>query len=402
MKRYSVSHKADHVLLQDFSMLVAQDRSTTAELLAHLAEVDHRRLYLAKAYSSMYSYCVNEFHMSEETALRRIRVARASHRFPAILPALADGRLTMTAVLLLAPCLIPATADELLTAAVHMGKDQVELLLAQRFPRPDVPTVLKLVGAPRGNETAFPALAHDPAPGFTPSILSPDQVVSSTAPNAVNTIGPLALEPPVPSNACNSGVSMGPLSAPPQTFDAAPTVTPTAPPTAAPVAARSKPIPLSPGRYALQVTVDQETFELLRQAKDLLGHLSPAGDLADVLKRALDVLVKQLEQRKFAETSSPRGRRSHANGRYIPAEIKRAVRQRDGGRCTFVGDNGRRCETGSMLEFDHAKPVARGGQTTEDNLRLRCRAHNQFEADCVFGAGFMLEKRKGAPTALLP
>jgi hypothetical protein len=47
-----------------------------------------------------------------------------------------------------------------------------------------------------------------------------------------------------------------------------------------------------------------------------------------------------------------------------------------------------------MLEFDHILPVARGGESTADNLRLRCRAHNQYEAERTFGAEFMRQKRE--------
>jgi len=42
---------------------------------------------------------------------------------------------------------------------------------------------------------------------------------------------------------------------------------------------------------------------------------------------------------------------------------------------------------------DHVVPVAKGGATTLKNLRLLCPAHNQYEADRTFGAGFMAEKR---------
>jgi hypothetical protein len=41
-------------------------------------------------------------------------------------------------------------------------------------------------------------------------------------------------------------------------------------------------------------------------------------------------------------------------------------------------------------------PVARGGEATVEGIRLRCRTHNQYEAECVFGAGFMSEKRAEA------
>jgi hypothetical protein len=76
--------------------------------------------------------------------------------------------------------------------------------------------------------------------------------------------------------------------------------------------------------------------------------------------------------------------------------VKRAVWQRDGGQCTFVGDTGHRCEARGDVEFDHVKEFARGGEATVDGLRLRCRGHNQHTAERTFGAEFMRRKRAEA------
>ena len=142
------------------------------------------------------------------------------------------------------------------------------------------------------------------------------------------------------------------------------------------------------------MTVGQEGRDLLRHAQALLGHALPARDLGEVFVRALKALIRELEPRKFAATGRTRPRRSAASARYVPAEIRRTVWQRDGGQCTFVGGNGHRCEARERLEFDHIEPVARGGETSVDRLRLRCRAHNQYTAECTFGREFMREKRE--------
>src|SRR2546428_1699156 len=137
MRAYKLSHLSDDELLRDLAALVATDRATTAALLAHLAEVDARRLYLPAAHPSMYSWCVHELGLSEQSAFKRIRAARTARQFPAIFPALAEGRLHGSPVLLLAPYLTPETADELLGAAAHRTNTEIEQLLAQRFPRAD-------------------------------------------------------------------------------------------------------------------------------------------------------------------------------------------------------------------------------------------------------------------------
>ncbi len=157
-------------------------------------------------------------------------------------------------------------------------------------------------------------------------------------------------------------------------------------------------LPLAPGRFALQLTIGQDTHDKLRYAQALLGHAVPSGDLAQVLDRAMDALITRLEQRRFAAAarSRPSCRRRAEDTRYVPAAIRRAVWQRDGGQCTFVSDTGHRCEARTRLEFDHIDPFARGGQATPARMRLRCRAHNQFEAERTYGADFMRHKREQA------
>jgi hypothetical protein len=159
--------------------------------------------------------------------------------------------------------------------------------------------------------------------------------------------------------------------------------------------------PLAPGRYAFQFTGSQDTYEKLRYAQALLGHVVPSGELAEVFNRALDALIARLEQRKFAATPRPRrrGLRASASARHVPAEVRRAVWARDGGQCTFVNAAGHRCPSRTRLEFDHVDPVARGGRATVERMRLRCRAHNQYAAECAFGADFMSHKREAAQRA---
>ena len=153
--------------------------------------------------------------------------------------------------------------------------------------------------------------------------------------------------------------------------------------------------PLARERFVLQLTIGQTTHDKLRYAQTLLSHQIPSGDLAMVLERALDALIPQLEQRKFAATAKPRSGhpRPTTSPRHIPAHVKRSAWQRDQGQCTFVREAGRRCAARTRLEFDHVDEVARGGEATVARIRLRCRAHNQYGAECTFGAEFMRHQR---------
>ena len=143
---------------------------------------------------------------------------------------------------------------------------------------------------------------------------------------------------------------------------------------------------LSPGRYRITFTAGAETCEKLQLAQDLLRHVIPSGDPAQIYERALDVLVDALLKEKYAATDRPRANRGQAEGsRNIPAEIKRAVHLRDRGRCRYVGPDGHRCGERAFLEFHHVRPYAVGGPCTVENIELRCRAHNVYESDAFYG-----------------
>jgi hypothetical protein len=352
VSKYSLSHLTDHALLCDLSALVAQDRVTTAELLAHIAEVDARKLYVPAAYPSMYAYCVGELRLSEDAAAKRIQAARAARQFPVLFETLADGRLHLSGACLLAPHLARETADELLAAAAGKTKSEIAELVAQRFPCPEVP--------PRVQPLGPPLVIDQHASGQVETRIEPLNPEIAQAPTAQHAPGHVEVN-----------------------------------------TARPRVKPLGPERYVLQVTIGRETHEKLRHAQALLGHQIPTGDLAQVLDRVLDLAIGRLERQKFAAAQRPRlgRRRTSANGRYIPAHVKRAVWERDGGQCTFMSEAGRRCAARARLEFDHVEPVARGGQATIDGMRLRCRAHNQYAAEETFGAAFMRHKRHEAKRA---
>ena len=378
MERYARSHLANQTLLQYAATHLGQERGSTAELLADLAEIDERKLYRPAGYESMYEYCVGELHLSEQAAYRRILAARTARRFPAIFGALADGRLHLTAVVLLAPHLRGATADELLAAATHQSKAAIERLLAARFPRPDmVSWVAPVPMSPPAQGTALQA---------EPVAVQLSSAIVAVVPTALAGRG---TEPPAaPAEAQLSPAivagqhALEPASAPP-----------------APVGPRSRVQPLAPQRFGVQFTMSQSEYDDLCYAQAPLGHQVPAGDVAPVFARALKALIPQLERQKFAATPKPRpGRRaSRADTRHIPAEVKRAVWERDGAQCTFVSQTGHWCTARTRLEFDHVQEFARGGQATVSGIRLRCRA--QFEAERTFGTEFMRSKRLAAAEA---
>jgi hypothetical protein len=327
MKTMLVDHDLpDDQLLAEVQRLAGREREATARLVAALAELDARRLYLGQGCSSMFTYCTRVLHLAEHAAYNRIEAARTARRFPVILTLLADGRVHLSAVRLLAPHLTEANHLDVLRQATHKSKREVELIVARLQPRPDVPTSVRKLPPPD-----------------SPRVMAPPTLPESQ-----------------PTAAATTGI---PVAAP----------------------RRAEVAPLAPERYKVQFTVDRNTYDKLRRVQDLLRHQIPNGDPAAIFDRALTMLLEELERKRLAATTRPRAvELTHTHGRHVPAAVRRAVWARDEGRCRFQGPAGRCTETG-MLEFHHLVPYASGGPTTAENLELRCAAHNRYEAERCFG-----------------
>lgn len=331
----SFSHLSDSEVRTEVERSAGSERVSTAHLIAILAEYDRRRLYLGDGFPSLFVYCVEALHLSESAACTRIRAARASRKWPIVLEAFLEGSVTLTTISLLASHFTDANCAALLLEARHQRKSAVERIVARLQPQSDAPSLVRRIPSP-----VIAAPVAPPQPSFP---LSP-------SPGSVESAPPAAGAEPRPV-----------------TIKVAP------PATRAVVA-------LSPERYKLQVTIDEGTRDVLKQAQDLMRHTLPSGDPAVIVARALRLLVEDLLKKKAAVTTHPRAAGAQTDGsRAIPAAVKREVWKRDRGRCTFEGLRGR-CPERSPLEFHHIVPYAMGGQATADNIELRCRAHNAYQA----------------------
>ena len=329
-------------LLEDFSRLVDEDRKNTAALVAYIAEIDRRKLYLEQACSSMFTFCTERFGMSEAVTHKRIRTGRAASRFPCILSMLARGEIHLTGVHLLASHLTEENHREVLRRAKHRTTREIEKLVAEIAPKPDVPSLIRKLPTKRASMPLSMGTEASSGTSPTPTVL-------------------------------RSGASK------PKDKSLA------------------RPVPLSPRRYKLQVTIGEETREKLDELQGLLSHQIPDGDPAKILDRALDALLVQARKKKAALTEKPRATREKKNrNRGIPARTRREVFERDAGRCSFVDARGRRCASNWQVEFHHIVPYSCGGTHAPENITLRCRAHNQYEAELDFGAGFMEARRARA------
>ena len=362
---------SDHQLLTHLQGLIQRNHTLEAELVAHLGEVDARRLYLEQACSSMFHYCVQVLHFAEAVAYKRIAVARAARRFPLVLEALEKGDLHLTGASLIAPHLDDGSAAEWVAMARFATAQEIKQRIADRKPKPDVKTSVRKSPTPRP--------AAEPIGGAF-------DAAKRGEPN------PGAMQP----IAIAAAAASSPGSRPPT---ASPFPAPL--PTPSPQKERARCEPLGAERYCIRFVADHVVHGEIQALRALLRPSIPDGDVAKILARAVSALLEQVQKRKAGVCASSRAsNRSSGSGkapsRYIPAAIRREVWAREGGRCTFVSREGRQCGAREYLEFHHRVPWVRSREHAPSNISLRCRAHNQHEAELDFGVEQMAAYRKCA------
>jgi hypothetical protein len=344
-QRAKVKSLSDDELLRRLSELNRRSRFVEAELVAHIAEVDARKLYAREAASSMHVYCTEVLKFTDFEAYLRITAARATRKYPALLTMLRDGRLHLTAVARLASHLTPENWESILYRAANRSKRETEDLIAELAPKPDVPSKMRKLPTRRSAE---PTLE-----------LVPERVPDRPRP-----------------------CSQAPEPGPPR-----------------PPVHRPRVEPLAPKRYKVQFTADQELHDTLEELQALMRTTVPDGDLAQIIKVAAIEKLERLRARRFAKTKKPRkalaGTDTTPRSRHIPAPVRRAVHKRDGGRCTYRDTRGQRCTARHNLEFHHRVPFGLGGDHSPSNISLLCKSHNALVAEHDYGKDVIERHRKG-------
>jgi hypothetical protein len=239
---------------------------------------------------------------------------------------------------MLSPALTEMNHESVVARASGRSRRAIEALVAELAPRPDVPSSVRRL----------------PTPVVAASVSVPAPVA-------------LSIDPPSQAEA-------------PQ---------PPPPPTRRPIIENT-----SPERYRVQFTIGKAGHDTLRRLQELLRREIPDGDPGAIVERALALLLAKVEKDKLGAASKPRPIRPGTDSlirtpivlsRDIPNGVKRAASHRDGGQCAFVAPDGRRCTERAFVEYHHVRTHAQGGPATVQNISLRCRRHNQYEAQLVFG-----------------
>jgi hypothetical protein len=358
----SIEAVGSRELLARTRALARQCSVVEADLLVHIGEVDERKLFLDGPFPSMFAFCVGDLGFSDDAAYNRITVARAGRRLPAIIDALRSGTVHLAGLRLLAPHLTSENHREIFAEAAGKSKRDIEELVARLAPQPPVPDSIRKLPNRQIDSGSTPALqpvvTAPASPQSAPAILGPD---------------------PLPQRTGQKQYMK----------------------------------PLAPETYKIEFTAGRQLRDKLCEMKELLRHRVPDGNLATIVEAAIDLLAKEVKKERFAVGREPRTppavNRVPATtvpncqaSRRVPDPVKRAVYERDGGRCTWTDHQGRRCVEKGLIEFDHVEGFARTREHTVDGLRLLCRAHNQAAAEKMYGRAFMERKRTTAIAGARP
>lgn len=422
---------SDLGLQRELMRLLASGYRTEARIVAHIAEVDRRRLYLKEGFSSLYKYCKVRLGLSESEAFYRMTAAAIARKYPIAFGLLEQRKIHLSGLCKLRDFLTRANHLDLLGEACGKTKQQVEELLAVRFPGRKVRDSMRRL--PRGRIAA--AVAPPASPHVTQARFGAHAELSGSS--------PLVMEPAGrPAQGTSAGSDRSECSATStsqiEVFD--------------PITGEVKRLATSEGsdrtvegrrvdseepspsragmseepelrqpRYRVQFDASSELKAKIELARALSSHANPSGDLEVLFERAIDLYVEQLQKKRFGKTDTPRraskpaAEKAHesesgpapasaddsvsvaqgaAEGskrkrKHISHETRRNVVAKDGLRCAFVSPTGHRCDEQAFLQIHHEDPWARTRNDEPSNLRIFCAGHNRLRAEQDFGASYV-------------
>jgi hypothetical protein len=408
------------------SELLRLEHGAMADFLVALADFDRRRLWVELGYPSLFYFLHRELGLSKGAAYYRKTAAELVQRFPEVIPPLRDGRLCITSIVELGKVLTAENRDEVLPQFFHRSKREarevaVALRPVEAAPRREVVTRVRGV-APAAAPSIDVVLTDDGIVGRERSIPAGGTQVAPT------------------TSALDAGAVMEPRVQPAEQVDANFPLPPASDPSFRDSRdsrdhdsrdhdsrdhdsrdhdsrdhdscdrdsrerdsrergsrdARDSAEPLTADLRRLHVTVSRRFLEKLEAARDALSHACPGASAEEILERGLDLVLESQAKRKGV-VEKPRRERRPAKPDHLPAEVKRAVWIRDGGRCQWALESGGICGSTKRVEFDHSLPDALGGPPTVKNMRLLCRFHNEYAARLVFGDAWMDRFTRGRP-----
>ncbi len=337
--------------------LARGERRLTAALVAHIAEISRRKGHLELGFKSLFEYCRNVLRLSEGATWRRMQVASSSRRFPRVLAHLAEGKVSLSSLSLLAPHLSEDNVEKILGEAEGKTTGKVKEIVAALRPKPAAEPMIRRKPARSGEES--PEAGSDGVRGVQPEL----------------SFSARDLEPRKPEGSVEVA---------------------------------------RPEVYNFRFSAGKSLREKLERLAEVLGIEGAARNMPEILEKALDLALEKkdpkakLERRRKREAvaraktrpdeveeetkrETP-GRAVPERSRYVPSSVRERLLERAGYQCEYTGPAGVRCTARTRLEVDHIRPHQKGGSGGEENLRVFCRGHNLLAADREFGEDFMRGK----------
>ena len=325
--------------------LVTRENTTVAKLIAHLAEMSPRKTALELGYKSLYDYAARRLNLSEGAVPARIHVANVSRRFPQLLAALAESRISLTVAGLLAPYLTEDNVEKLLSDCAGMKRRETEEYLVALKPKP----------------VFEPSIRKRPAQAVSPPPASPSPSPPSTPPP----VDPPKSSPPILQ-------------------------------------------PATPEVYNFRFSAAREFKDKFERLAEVVGVENAQRHMAELFEKALDIALekkdpkKKLDRRRRRQKAGSEPSRSERDGkkdtpaetRYIASEVSERIHERDGYQCRYSGPDGTRCTARAGLHLDHRSPFSIFRNNDEQVLRLMCPSHNLLMAERVYGVDFIQQKNQ--------
>ncbi|MBI5246747.1 MAG: hypothetical protein HY923_06165 [Elusimicrobia bacterium] len=283
MNTVDISRLSDSELLTRAERLAAGTRESASDLIETLAIIDDRRLYFECDCRSMHEYCVFKLRLSDSSAYRHIRAARAIRIFPPVGALLRSGKLSLETIVVIHPYLEDEDAHLLVTAAIGKRAYEVERLVASRRTEAPRRDVIRLIASRTAAETPSTA-ASAPAVG---SIPGPALPVYSKSP-----------QPSLPSFPAEESVSEPPGRA----YESRQELYASVPPA-------SKTEPSARARHDVRIafTADESFAQLLEEVQAAMRHKYPDGRLEGIFRDALKALLRK--NRPWAIPKFPKAER---------------------------------------------------------------------------------------------
>jgi hypothetical protein len=322
-------------------MMAIRYRKTQAKLLDYTQKADEEKLYLYRGYKSLFDYLVKDLGLSESTTYNIINVARTAKIVPQLKEQLELGQSGISKLRKICPVLKKAHAEnkpeeiaEWLKKTTTMCTREIEKEVAKVSPAPKRKESIRRIDE---NTSSLNINLSDEERELLEKAQNLSSSKNKSCQNMTETIVQALQEfvekhDPVKKAERQKERQQKKQSA---------------------VQASEQPSVTEDSKETKSIT------ETDAPKNESVTDANPEGDETESVTN-------------YKSETEKAGRQS------ISAAIIHEVNRRDGGQCTYVSPDGRRCECNRFLHFHHVKPVSHGGENTVENLITICAAHHRL------------------------